>query len=62
MKGIGFGLCPHGGNLCIMYYYIFIYFFTLASVTGTNKNNEVNISSVISTEETLLNGNSGEDM
>lgn len=28
----------------------------------TNKNNEVNISSVISTEETLLNGNSGEDI
>lgn len=61
MKGIGFGLCPHGGNLCIMYCYIFICL-TLASVTGTNKNNEVNISSVISTEETLLNGNSGEDM
>lgn len=45
---------------------LFIYFLscllTLAPITGTNKNSEVTISSVISTEDTLVNGNSGEDM
>lgn len=34
----------------------------LSCVAGADKPNEVNTSSVVSTEEALLNGNSGEDM